>query len=89
MYCTKVTSLRERTFRANSVLKYLSPITQLHGWWHLLAGYAIYLQILACIQQRLLFLNIEHSLEKEWTGVTIKVDVIQGAKLSKSEQYQD
>lgn len=26
--------------------KYLGPMTQLHAWWHILAGYATYMHIL-------------------------------------------
>ena len=75
LYCSQVTSIREKTFRSNQGLKYLSPITQLHGWWHLFAGFATYAQILSCIQQRLLFLNVKHSLETKWNlGVFIKIE---------------
>ena len=74
LYCDQVTSLRNKILRPREGLKYLIPITQLHGWWHLFAGFATYSQILSCIQHRLIFLNIKHSLDTSWTGVFIKVD---------------
>ena len=95
VFCGQLRHTRIKTFGSHHVLRYLSPITQLHGWWHLLAGYAFYIQILACIQQRLLFLNIEHSVEKTWrTGVEVKIT---DPKMDRSKieakceqaQYQD
>ena len=29
----------------------LSPVMQLHGWWHIFAGYATYMHIIFCIAQ--------------------------------------
>ena len=71
------------------MLKVLSPLTQLHGWWHLMAGYATYVQILNCIQYRLQFLGIEHSIEVSWIGVALKINPAQQRKLLKSAHYQD
>ena len=31
--------------------KILSPILQLHGWWHIFAGYATYMHIIFCVCQ--------------------------------------
>ena len=88
-FCDQLTNVRSRLFRHNPVLKYVSPLTQLHGWWHLLSGYAFYLQVLAGIQQRLLFLNIEHSLDQKWNGFIRKLNVTHGTKVAKSDQYRD
>nr|XP_018907790.1 PREDICTED: alkaline ceramidase 3 [Bemisia tabaci] len=41
--CSQLTSLRAR------IPVYFNPVTQLHSWWHIFAGYASYLQILLCI----------------------------------------
>ena len=30
---------------------FLSPVMQLHGWWHIFAGYATYMHIIFCIAQ--------------------------------------
>ena len=32
--------------RQGLVPTFLSPLTQLHGWWHVLAGYATYMHII-------------------------------------------
>lgn len=42
-FCSRLTYLRE------SLPTSAMPLTQLHGWWHLLVGYGVYLQILFCI----------------------------------------
>ena len=83
----QVTTLRNEVLRPHKGLRYLSPITQLHGWWHLFAGFATYSQILSCIQQRLFFLNIKHSLETKWTGVFIKID--EKTKSLTNNQHQE
>merc|ERR1712018_268463 len=88
-FCPQITDLRENKLSSNDVLKTLSPLTQLHGWWHLMAGYATYLHIINCIQHRLTFLGIEHSIEPSWIGVSLKIDPTQQRKLSKSTHYQD
>jgi len=44
-----------RRFRSSlspGTAAFLGPITQLHGWWHILAGYATYLQILSVAHHR-------------------------------------
>ena len=74
LYCDQVTSLRNEVLKPRKSLKFLSPLTQLHGWWHLFAGFATYSQILSCIQHRLFFLNVKHSLDTSWTGVFIRID---------------
>ncbi|XP_039276393.1 alkaline ceramidase 3 [Nilaparvata lugens] len=43
IFCSNLHSLR------SSMSPYLSPVTQLHGWWHCFAGYATYLQVFICI----------------------------------------
>ena len=88
MYCAQVTQIREKIFRENDVLKYFSPLTQLHGWWHFFAALATYTQILASIQHRLLFLNMKHSLETHWTGVFIKVNAVHANGTFKSEEHK-
>merc|ERR1719234_2650247 len=48
------------------------PLTQLHAWWHLLAGLATYVNILYCLHLRLTFLKRPTSLlARDWVGVTI------------------
>ena len=38
-------------------LTFLRPLTQLHGWWHALAGYATYMHIVFCICHRQFYLD--------------------------------
>ena len=88
-FCPQITDVRENTLGSNTALRFLSPLTQLHGWWHLMAGYATYVHIINCIQHRLTFLGIEHSIEPSWIGVSLKIDPTQQRKLLKSTNYQD
>ncbi len=51
----------------------LSPLTQLHGWWHVLAGYATYMHIIFCICHRQYFLKRTCHLQPHFFfGYTIK-----------------
>ncbi|BES92644.1 aHypothetical proteinC [Nesidiocoris tenuis] len=43
VFCRNLNSLR------SGIPKLLDPITQLHGWWHMMAGYGTYLQVLFTI----------------------------------------
>ena len=88
-FCPRVTDLRENKLGSNNILKFLSPLTQLHGWWHLMAGYATYIHIMNCIQHRLNYLGIEHSIEASWIGVSLRVNPNQQRRLRKLTQYQD
>lgn len=82
-FCPRITQLRDSlrpaptTAEADSPhplrgLLDLSPLTQLHGWWHLLAGYGTYVHIVFCIHNRLIYLNLDCSLVPSWlVGVKI------------------
>ena len=74
LFCSAITSSRKSRLLKHGVLSILSPFTQLHGWWHILAGFAGYLQILLCIQHRLKFLKIKSSLQPSVFGWTIAVE---------------
>jgi hypothetical protein len=51
---------------------FLTPLFQLHGWWHLLAGYATYMHILFCIHHRQVYLKMKSAfITKKWIGLTI------------------
>ena len=91
MYCSKITDLREKYLNPTAgFFQYLSPFTQLHGWWHLFAGYATYLHIINCIQQRLNFLKIDYSFRPSFfVGVNLELHPVQRLKLLKSKYYQD
>lgn len=91
MYCSKITDLREKHLNPSvGIFQYLSPFTQLHGWWHLFAGYATYLHIINCIQQRLNFLKIDYSFRPSFfVGVNLELHPVQRLKLLKSKYYQD
>ena len=89
-YCGPITEFREETLRPSNYLKFLSPFTQLHGWWHLFAGYATYLHILNCIQQRLHYIKIDyHFRPSSIVGVNLQIFPVQRLKLLKSKYYQD
>ena len=47
----------------------LTPITQLHGWWHILAGYATHIHIQSCIFHRQIFLKDEIKFRMTWVGI--------------------
>ena len=62
-FCPRITQLRDSLRPAPTAaeadsphplrgLLDLSPLTQLHGWWHLLAGYGTYVHIVFCIHNR-------------------------------------
>ena len=87
--CSQLTNARENMLKPNLLLRYLTPLTQFHGLWHLLCGYAFYLQLFACVHIRLSFLNIEHSAEENWFGLIKKIDVTDVNVVCKSEHYKD
>lgn len=47
----------EATRQLGIIPTWLSPLTQLHGWWHVLAGYATYMHIIFCICHRQVYLK--------------------------------
>jgi len=49
--CSNLQTLRRQVL-SNSFL--LTPVTQLHAWWHFFAGYGAFLLVVYCIQARLL-----------------------------------
>ena len=51
LFCPSVRSVRSR------LPPPLRPLSQLHGWWHLMAGYATYMQIVSIIHHRQTFLQ--------------------------------
>ena len=91
VYCSKITDLREIQLNSSvGFFKYFSPLTQLHGWWHLFAGYATYLHIINCIQQRLNYLKIDYAFRPSlFVGVNLELHPVQRLKLLKSKYYQD
>jgi len=52
----------------------LQPVLQLHAWWHLLAGYATYLNIQHCLHHRATFLQRQVDISLNWVGVTVIMD---------------
>lgn len=46
-----------RGLRTETLPAVLSPLTQLHAWWHFMAGYGAYLHILFCAHSRSLHRN--------------------------------
>ena len=72
-FCSFLSSFRENVRANNNLLIVISPLTQLHGWWHLLAGYAGYIHIIVCIQHRLKYLKMKTSLEGSVVGLKVVV----------------
>ena len=72
-FCSFLSSFRENVRADNDLLTVISPLTQLHGWWHLLAGYAGYIHIIVCIQHRLKYLKMKTSLEGSVVGLKVVV----------------
>ncbi|XP_052826729.1 alkaline ceramidase 3-like [Octopus bimaculoides] len=55
-FCPRIRSVRWN-------LGTLGPISQLHAWWHLLAGIGTYLAIIFCIHTRYLYLKKDPSIK--------------------------
>ena len=52
-----------------------APITQLHGWWHIFAGYSSYMHIIYCLYHRQIFLKQNSKITVQpWIGITIQKD---------------
>jgi len=51
----------------------LAPLTQLHGWWHLLAGYATYMNVQFCMYHRLENLHLRPKYTTDIMGVAVQV----------------
>ena len=81
-FCGIITSSRNTKMLNHWFLTYLSPITQLHGWWHVMAGYAGYIHIILCIQHRLNQMKIKNSIEPSIVGLKISVHKISKQKMS-------
>ena len=50
----------------------LGPVTQLHGWWHILVGYGNHLHIQACIHHRQTYLKEDVELHVTLLGLEAK-----------------
>jgi len=51
----------------------LRPLLQLHAWWHVLAGYATYINIQHCLHHRLTFLKVPVLVSRGWCGLAVTV----------------
>ena len=51
VFCAQLDSTRKL------LPSYLSPLTQLHSWWHIFVGYATYIHIIVCIWHRQTYLK--------------------------------
>ena len=79
--CSHLTYFREVTLSNGNIGSLISPLTQLHGWWHAAMGYAGYINILNCIRHHLHYLGIEYSINMSWIGPRVHVNMNQKAKL--------
>lgn len=50
----------------------LQPLLQFHAWWHVLAGYATYLNIQHCLHHRLTYLQKNVVISTDWCGVNVR-----------------
>jgi len=50
----------------------LQPLLQFHAWWHILAGYATYLNIQHCLHHRLTYLQKQVVISTDWCGVSVR-----------------
>ena len=82
IFCGNLTSIRT-DFLAPK-FGFATPLTQLHGWWHLLAGYATYLHIVSCIYHRQVFLGSKAKFELCWMGFSVGKETPSGSKKKKS-----
>lgn len=62
------------TFREKSSLSLLKPFSQLHGWWHILTGYATYMKIQFCVYNRLKYLRQEPVYTLDCMGIGVVVN---------------
>ena len=70
IFCGNLTSIR--TDFLGPKFGFATPLTQLHGWWHLLAGYATYRHILFCIHHRQIYLNEKNTfVTQKWIGLSV------------------
>lgn len=83
----------------NKYICSIAPFTQLHGWWHVLAGYSSYMHIIYCLHHRQIFLKQNSKLTiQPWIGITIETDpvaqngdkkLLQSHKNSTTENVKD
>ena len=58
-----------KNIRTKVPFNFLAPFTQLHGWWHILAGYASHLHIQSLLHHRQKFLKDDIVFEITWMGI--------------------
>jgi len=65
--CDTLTSLR------SFLPSLLRPLLQFHAWWHILAGYATYLNIQHCLHHRLTYLQKNVIITRDMMGLSVQV----------------
>lgn len=55
-----------RILRSTTLPIFISPFTQLHAWWHFMAGYGAYLHILFCAHSRILSHGLKLKPQFKW-----------------------
>jgi len=71
---SRLTTIQDTKFPMHGVWDW-SAVTQLHGWWHLLAGYATYVHILFGIHNRMIYLNTKCSVVPSYSiGFKVQID---------------
>ncbi|OXA52326.1 alkaline ceramidase 3 [Folsomia candida] len=64
--CSQITELRSQLPTS------LRPLTQLHAWWHLLAGYATFIHSLFIIHARGHFFKPRVKIVPKWFGMSVE-----------------
>lgn len=67
MFCSNLRDTREQ------LPSLLSPLTQLHAWWHCFAGYGSYLSILYLHEARLTVLKQQGKIELGTLGLYVNM----------------
>lgn len=67
-FCSTLQQFRE------SAPSYINPLSQLHGWWHILTGYATYLNIQFSLYNRLKYLQLNPTFSYSTFGVSFNVE---------------
>jgi len=67
-FCTSI-----EKFRQTMLSKLISPLSQLHGWWHLLTGYATYMNIQFCVYNRAKYLDQNPTYSCDIMGISVDV----------------
>eukprot|EP00095_Tigriopus_kingsejongensis_P011627 maker-scaffold2266_size17862-snap-gene-0.3 protein:Tk11627 transcript:maker-scaffold2266_size17862-snap-gene-0.3-mRNA-1 annotation:"alkaline ceramidase 3-like" len=64
-----------RNLRDNYLPQILSPLTQLHAWWHFFSGVGTYVMVISLMEYRMRFLGVPCQVQWKWFGPTLVQEV--------------